>query len=154
MNAAVRVVQVPGLSVAQIGVELQRTVLGQDAHGINAGIDTVGQGEVDDTVFSTEGKGWLCGLARQGVKPAALTAGEKHGDTFFFHQFFTSNEIKLVDGTGVSEIQVREEKAAAALGREAGLRPDGRSVSAEEDGPKAQNRPAVGQRTRLFAEAF
>src|SRR5699024_2806612 len=48
--AAVQAVQVPGLAVADVLIQDQRLILGQDAHRINVGIDAVGEREVDDTV--------------------------------------------------------------------------------------------------------
>lgn len=95
VDTAVGVVQIPGLAVAQIRVELERAVLGQNPHSVNAGIDAVGEREVDDAVFAAEGEGWLCNVLGQRVEPAALTAGQQHGDTFFFHQCFTSNADRL-----------------------------------------------------------
>ena len=85
MDAAVRFVQVPGLAVAQIGVELHGAVLGQYAYRINAGVDAVGQGKVNDPVLGAEGDGGFCHVAGQRVQPGALSAGQQHGDTFLLH---------------------------------------------------------------------
>ncbi len=85
VDAAVGAVQIPGLAVAYVGVELQGFVLGEHAHGVNTGIHAVGQGEVDDAVLAAEGDGGLCHFAGQGLQPAALTAGQQHGHTFLFH---------------------------------------------------------------------
>ena len=60
VDTAVGAVQIPGLAVADVTVELQRLVLGEDAHGINAGVDAVTQGEVDDAVLAPEGDGGFC----------------------------------------------------------------------------------------------
>ena len=60
VDAAVGPVQIPGLAGADIAVQLQRAVLGQHTHGINAGVDTVTQGEVDDAVLAPEGDGGFC----------------------------------------------------------------------------------------------
>ena len=59
MYAAVQTVQIPGLAGADIAVELQGLVLGQDAYSVDTGVGAVGQGEVDDAVFSAEGNGGL-----------------------------------------------------------------------------------------------
>ena len=85
MDAAVGAVQVPGLAVAQVAVQLQGTVLGQDAHSVDAGVDAVGQGKINDAVLSAEGDGGLRHVAGQGVEAAALSAGQQHGHNFFFH---------------------------------------------------------------------
>ena len=85
MDAAVGAIQIPGLAVAQVAVQLQGAVLGEDADGVDAGVDTVGQGEVDDAVLAAEGNGGLCHMAGQGVQAAALAAGQQHGNHFFLH---------------------------------------------------------------------
>ena len=85
MYAAIGAVQVPGLARADVAVQLQRTVLGQNAHCVDAGVDTVGQGKVDDAVLAAEGDRGLCYMAGQGVKPAALPSGQQHCHNFFLH---------------------------------------------------------------------
>ena len=84
LHAAVGAVQTPGLAVADVLVQLQGLVLGQNAHGVNAGVDAVGQGEVDDPVLPAEGNGRLGGVLRQDVQTGALATGQQHGDTALF----------------------------------------------------------------------
>ena len=96
MDAAVVPVQIPGLAVAQIAVEDQRLILGEHAHGVDAGVDTVGKGEVDDAVFTAEGHRGLCVLFGQVQQTAALAACQKHGDTLFFsHKLSSSVSFQL-----------------------------------------------------------
>ena len=90
MYAAIGPVQVPGLARADVAVQLQRTVLGQNANSINAGVDTVGQGKVDDAVLAAEGDRGLCYMAGQGVKTAALPPASSIATTSFFISFITS----------------------------------------------------------------
>ena len=85
MYAAVGPVQVPGLAVAQVAVQLQGPVLGEDTYGVDAGIDAVGEREINDAVFAAEGDGGLCHVAGEGVETAALSSGQQHGYNFFFH---------------------------------------------------------------------
>ena len=85
VHAAVGPVQVPGLTGANVAVELQRTVLGQHANGINTGIDAVRQGKIDDAVLAAKRDGRLGHMAGKGIQTAALTASQKHGHDFFFH---------------------------------------------------------------------
>ena len=85
MNAAGGTVQVPGLAGADVAIEFQGTILGQNTHGIDAGVGAVGEGEVDDAVFSAEGYRGFCHLTGQDIQAAALSAGQKHGDALFFH---------------------------------------------------------------------
>lgn len=84
MYAAVQSVQIPGLAGADIAVELQRLILGQHTHGVDAGVGAVGQGEVDNAVLSAKGDGRLGHVAGEHIQPAALTSGQEHCDTFFF----------------------------------------------------------------------
>ena len=83
LGAAVGLVQTPGLAVADVLIQLQRLILGQNADGVNAGVDTVGQGEVDDAVLAAEGNRRLGGLPGQDMQAAALAAGQQHGDAAF-----------------------------------------------------------------------
>ena len=53
--------------------------------GVDAGVDAVGQGEIDDAVLAPEGDGGLCHVAGEGVETAALSSGQQHGYNFFFH---------------------------------------------------------------------
>ena len=76
-------VKVPRQTVSDVVVEQERLILGKHPHGINARINAVGEGKVDDAVFAAEGYGGLGELGGQRVKSAALTAGEQHGNTFF-----------------------------------------------------------------------
>ena len=89
-HAAVRAVEIPRLAGADVAVELQRAVLGQDAHGVNAGIGAVGQGKVDDAILAAKCHGGLGHLACEHVQAASLAACQQHGDTFFFHVFSSS----------------------------------------------------------------
>ena len=84
LGAGVGFVQAPGLAVADVLVELQRLILGQDAHGIDTGVDAVAKRKVDDAVFAAEGDGRLGGFLRQNLQTAALAAGQQHGDYAFF----------------------------------------------------------------------
>ena len=54
----------------------QTPELGQDAHGVNAGIDAVGKREVNDAVFAAEREGRLCDTLCERIEPAALSAGK------------------------------------------------------------------------------
>ena len=84
LGAGMGLVQVPGLAVADVFIQLQGLILGQDAHGINAGVDAVGQRKINNAVFAAEGNGGLRGLFRQDLESAALATGQKHGDAAFF----------------------------------------------------------------------
>ena len=90
VDAAGGAVQVPGHAAADVAVQLQGAVLGQHAHGVDAGIGAVGQGKVDDAVFSAEGHGGLGHVAGKNVQAAALAACQQHGDALFFHVFSNS----------------------------------------------------------------
>ena len=55
VHSAVGHVQVPGLAVAYVTVELKGPVLGQDTHGVDPGVCAVGEGKVDYTILSAKG---------------------------------------------------------------------------------------------------
>ena len=93
VHAAVGPVQIPGLAGADVAVQLQGAVLGEHAHGVDAGVDAVGQGKVNDAVLPAEWDGGLGHLAGEGVEPAALSARQQHGHNFFFHMSFTSDVV-------------------------------------------------------------
>ena len=85
MYAAVGTVKVPRLAGADVAVELQRAILRQHAHGVDAGIGTVRKRKIDDAELAAERHGGLRHVLREHIEPAALPAGKQHGDTFFLH---------------------------------------------------------------------
>ena len=94
MGAAEVAVEIPRLAVANVVIQFQRLILGENTHGINAGIDTVGEREVNDAVFAAERNGRFCGVFSQYIQSAALAAGQKHGDALFFS--FDHSETPLI----------------------------------------------------------
>ena len=86
VHAAVGHVQIPGLAGSDVGVELEGLVLGQHAHGVDAGVCAVGQGKVDDAVFAAEGDAGLGHVLGQSIQAGALAACQKHGNTAFLHK--------------------------------------------------------------------
>ena len=71
MYAAVQAVQIPWLSVADVLVEQQRLVLRQDTDCVDAGIDAVGEREINDAVLAAERNGGLCQLFGFALAPRA-----------------------------------------------------------------------------------
>ena len=55
MNPSERSVKVPRLTVSDIFVQNQRLILRQYANRINTGIDTVGQGKINDAELAAKG---------------------------------------------------------------------------------------------------
>ena len=68
VNAAVGHVHIPGLAAADVAVELQRAVLGQNAHGVNAGVGAVGEGEVNNPVLPAKGYAGFCHFLSQCIE--------------------------------------------------------------------------------------
>ena len=85
MHAAVHAVKLPRLAAADVAVQLQRAVLGEHAHGVYAGVCTVGEGEINDAELPPERDGGLGHVSGEHIEAAALTAGQQHGNAFFFH---------------------------------------------------------------------
>ena len=75
MDAAVQTVQVPGLAVADVLIQLLGLILRCDANGIDVGVDAVGQREVHDTVFAAKGHRRFCRFLCQRVQTRATSAG-------------------------------------------------------------------------------
>ena len=63
---------------ADVAVEGERLVLGEDVDVAQVGVDAVGEGEVDDAVLAGERDGRLGAVARQGEEPFAGTTGEQN----------------------------------------------------------------------------
>ena len=85
MYAAVCAVKIPWLAGADVAVELQRAVLRQYAHGVNARVGAVRERKINDAELAAERYGGLRHIFREHIEPAALPAGKQHGDTFFLH---------------------------------------------------------------------
>ena len=101
LGAGVGFVQTPGLAVADVLVELQGLVLGENTYGVDTGIDAVGQRKVDDAVLAAEGDGRLGGFLRQNLQTAALATGQQHGDyTFFLKIHGHSSLYDLMNAAG------------------------------------------------------
>ena len=84
MHACIVAVQVPGLAVADVVVELQGLILGEHTHSLDAGVYAVGKREINDAVFPAEGHRGLGEVSRQNAQTAALAAGKQHGHDFLF----------------------------------------------------------------------
>ena len=78
-DAAVGQVQVPRRAGADVGVELERTVLRQHADDVDARIGAVGERKVNDAILSAVGNRRLGDLLGQDAQTAALAARQQHG---------------------------------------------------------------------------
>ena len=85
VHAAVGHVEIPRLAAADIAVELERTVLRQNAHGVDTGVCAVGEREVDYSVLSAERNAGLGYILSQGIQTGALSSRQEHCDAAFFH---------------------------------------------------------------------
>ena len=92
-------VQIPGNPDADVGIEPQRLVLGQDTYRIHAGIDTVGKGKINDTVFPSESHGRFCYFGCEDTQPTALPTCQQHGYHFFLDHIVTSVRILILSGS-------------------------------------------------------
>ena len=73
-ESAAGAVKIPRFPVADVLVERQGLILCQYAHGINAGVDAVGQGKIDDFVLPSETHGRFCRLPCEFIETTALPA--------------------------------------------------------------------------------
>ena len=83
MHAAVQTVQVPGLAVADVFVQYQRLVLGQNTHRVDSRVHAVGKREINDTILSAKRHRRFGKPLGQRIKPRPLAAGQQHCNTFF-----------------------------------------------------------------------
>jgi len=98
LHAAVRGVEAPRLAVADVLVELQRLILGQNADRVDLGVYAVGKRKINDAVFAAERNGRFGRVLRQDHQTAALTTCQEHGDTTFFlklHSWISSCILPL-----------------------------------------------------------
>ena len=63
---------------ADVAVERERLVLGEDVDVTQIGVDAVGKGDVDNAVLPGEGNGGLGAIAREGEEPFAGATGQQH----------------------------------------------------------------------------
>ena len=115
LSSAVGFVQAPGLTVADILIQFQRLVLSQDTDGVDAGVNAVGQGEVDDAILAAEGDGRLGGFLRQDVEAAALATGQQHGNAAFFLKVHWSQLLMKCIGAGKNPLFARGSDRAPDL---------------------------------------
>ena len=65
-------------ALADMAVERERFVLGEDVDVAEIGVDAVGEGDVDDAVLAGEGDGRLGAVAGKGEEPFAGTTGKQN----------------------------------------------------------------------------
>ena len=95
IDAAIQAVKIPSLAVCQIHVQDMRLILRQNTDGVDAGIDTVGQREVDDTVFAAKRHCRLRYVLGQYIQSAATAAGQQHCNAFFFPRHSFCSNLSL-----------------------------------------------------------
>ena len=72
-----------GPAFADVPVERQRLVLGEDVDAAQIGIDAVGKGDVDDAVLAAKGNRRLGAIARERKQPFAGSARQKYAQSVF-----------------------------------------------------------------------
>ena len=73
-------------------------ILGQYADGVDAGVDAVGEREVDNSVLAAERNCRLCDLLCQYIESAALAAGQQHCNAFFLPRHFSAPIFHRIRG--------------------------------------------------------
>jgi len=96
LRAAVGLVQAPGLAVADVFIQLQRLILGQNAHGIDAGVDAVTQGEINNAVFAAKGNSGLGSLFSEDLQSASLTAGQQHSNAALLLEIHSYTQLLII----------------------------------------------------------
>ena len=77
-DAAVLAVEIPGFTDADVFVEAVGTILGEDADGIDAAIDTVADREVDNTELASKGNSGFGPFFGQDGEARAFSASQNH----------------------------------------------------------------------------
>jgi hypothetical protein len=91
-NARAALVQIPSFAGADIGMEQIRTILRQNANGIDPRVGAVRERKVDNPELSAKGDCRLSDLGCERPQPAALSSREEHRDAFFLtHRTFPLN---------------------------------------------------------------
>ena len=65
-------------ALADVAIERERLVLGEDVDVAQIGVDAVGEGDVDDAVLAGEGDGGLGAIAGERKEPFAGTTGKQN----------------------------------------------------------------------------
>ena len=68
---------------ADVAVERERLVLGEDVDVAKVGVDAVGEGDVDDAVLAGEGNRGLGAIAGEGKEPLARPARQQYAQSVF-----------------------------------------------------------------------
>jgi hypothetical protein len=88
------VIEVPGAAVADVPIQFQRLVLGQDTNRPDAGMTAVAQGKINDAVLTTKEQPRLGLIFRQDTEAAAFAACQDHGQTIRFSHTISSSRRK------------------------------------------------------------
>src|SRR5690606_39080291 len=81
-TAGKRTVEVPGAAPSDMIVEAVGTVLSQDQHVEDIGIDTIAEGEIDNAVLSGKGYSGFGAFRGQHSQACAFTASQNHSLDF------------------------------------------------------------------------
>ena len=99
-NAADILIQIPGNTDTDMGIQSERLVLSKHANGVNTGVDTVTQRKIDNSVFTAKSHGRFRNLRGKNPEPGALSAGQKHGYHLFLYHIITPNTDRLRNSQG------------------------------------------------------
>ena len=98
MDTGIDPVQIPRLPRTDVFVQLERLILRQHPHRLNAGIDAVGQRKIDDAVLPPVGHRRLGDALRQRIQPAPLPSCEQHGHAFLLAKHTDSSLSDILAG--------------------------------------------------------
>ncbi len=68
---------------ADLAVERERFVLGQDVNAAQAGVHAVGEGDIDNAVIAAEGDGGFGAVACEGIKALAGPSCQQNSESIF-----------------------------------------------------------------------
>ena len=67
-----------GPAFADVAIERESFVLGEDVNAAEIGVDAVGKGDIDDAVLPAKRNGWFGAVAREREKAFACAARQKY----------------------------------------------------------------------------
>ena len=70
-------------ALADVAVQRQRLVLGEDVNVAQVGVDAVGERDVDDAVVAAESDRRLGAVAGQGIQALPCSSGQQHSQRVF-----------------------------------------------------------------------
>ena len=84
-HPAVVDVQIPWRSDSNVGVQVERLILGQNPYGVDTGIGTIAEYKINNFVLAAKGDCRFCDIFGERAQAAALSPCQDECHHFFFY---------------------------------------------------------------------